>query len=97
LPELDPDRTLHESPCSRCRAVIPVPLGESRLESGPWRLTWRCVACDRMSRVKVNEALLPMMLRLDRVGGMPVSKREVDRFASVNEVELDRAVREELL
>jgi hypothetical protein len=50
-----------------------------------------------MSRVKVNEALLPMMLRLDRVGGMPVSKREVDRFASVNEVELDRAVREELL
>ena len=97
MPELDPDRTLHESPCSRCRVVLPVPLGVSRLESRPWRLTWRCEACGRQSRVKVHEGLLPMMLMLDRVGGMPVSRREVDRFAALDEVELDRAVREELL
>jgi hypothetical protein len=49
------------------------------------------------ARVKVTDQALPLMLALDRVGGMPVSRREADRIASLDEVEFDRALREELL
>jgi len=37
------------------------------------------------------------MLALDRVGGMPVSKREADRIAAVDDDAFERAIREELL
>ena len=49
------------------------------------------------ARVKVTDQALPLMLALDRAGGMPVSRREADRIASLDEVEFDRALREELL
>jgi hypothetical protein len=49
------------------------------------------------ARVRVSDEALPLMLALDRAGGMPVSRREADRFGSLDEVEFDRAVREELL
>ena len=74
-----------------------MPLSISRLEARPWRLTWRCQVCGMQARVKVTDQALPLMLALDRAGGMPVSRREADRIASLDEVEFDRAVREELL
>ena len=97
LRELDPDRTMHDSVCQWCRSQIPVPLSISRLEARPWRLTWRCEVCGMQAKVKVTLEALPLMLALDRVGGMPVSRREADRIASLDEVEFDRALREEIL
>jgi hypothetical protein len=37
------------------------------------------------------------MLGFDRAGGMPLSKREVDRIAALDDKQFDAAVREELL
>jgi hypothetical protein len=48
------------------------------------------------AKVSVSAEALPMMLALDRVGGMPVSKREADRIAAVDDDEFDEAIREEL-
>jgi hypothetical protein len=75
---------------------VPVPLSISRLEARPWRLTWRCEVCGMQARVRVTDEALPLMLALDRVGGMPLSRREVDKFASLDEDEFERALREEL-
>jgi len=97
LPELDPDRTAHDSKCSRCGVQVPVMLKESRLESGPWRLTWQCPVCRRVSRVKVDMSVVPLLMQLDRAGGMPVSVREVEWFGKVQGDEFDAAIREELL
>jgi len=97
LRELDPARTMHDSVCGWCRSQVPVPLSISRLEARPWRLTWVCQVCGMQARVRVSDEALPLMLALDRAGGMPVSRREADRFGSLDEVEFDRAVREELL
>ena len=97
LPELDPDRTAHDSKCSRCGVQVPVMLKESRLESGPWRLTWQCPVCRRVSRVKVDMSVVPLLMQLDRAGGMPVSVREVEWFGKVAGDDFDAAVREELL
>jgi len=88
---------MHDSVCQWCRSQIPVPLSISRLEARPWRLTWRCEVCGMQAKVKVTLEALPLMLALDRVGGMPVSRREADRIASLDEVEFDRALREEIL
>ena len=96
LRELDPDKTLHDSRCQWCRSQVPVPLSVSRLEARPWRLTWRCEVCGMQARVRVTDEALPLMLALDRVGGMPLSRREADRFASLDEDEFERALREEL-
>ncbi len=97
LRELDPARTLHDSRCGYCRSRIPVPLAISRLEASPWRLTWQCQICNMPAKVSVSAEALPMMLALDRVGGMPVSQREVDRLAALDDDAFDRAIREELM
>jgi hypothetical protein len=97
LPALDPDRTMHDSLCRVCRARVPVPLKVTRLESRPWRLTWRCQVCGNQAAVKVAAEALPVLLNMDRAGGMPLSRREADRFAQVRQDEFDAAVREELL
>jgi len=97
LPALDPDRTMHDSLCRVCRARVPVPLKVTRLESRPWRLTWRCQVCGNQAAVKVAAEALPVLLMMDRAGGMPLSRREADRFAQVRQDEFDAAVREELL
>jgi hypothetical protein len=97
LPELDPNRTLHVCPCSHCAIELPVLLSVCRLESRPWRLTWTCESCKRLSRAKVGSDALPVLLMLDRAGGLLVSRREAERFESLDVRVLDRAVREELL
>jgi hypothetical protein len=97
LPELDPDRTLHDSLCRVCRARVPVPLADTRLEARPWRLTWQCPMCGNDASVKVSSEALPVLLKMDRAGGMPLSKREVDRFARVRQDEFEVALREEIL
>jgi len=97
LPELDPDRTAHDSPCRVCRARVPVPLAITRLESRPWRLTWECPMCGNDASVKVSAEALPVLLKMDRAGGMPLSKREVDRFARLRAGEFEVALREEIL
>jgi len=74
-----------------------VPLSISRLEARPWRLTWRCQVCGMQARVKVTDEALPLMLALDRAGGMPVSRREADEFADMDEQDLDEAIKDELL
>ena len=97
LPELDPDRTAHDSLCKVCRARVPVPLAVTRLERFPWRLTWECSVCGNDASVKVSAQALPVLLKMDRAGGMPLSQREADDFARVRPAMLDAAVREELL
>ena len=97
LPELDPDRTAHDSLCRVCRARVPVPLAISRLERSPWRLTWQCQVCGNDAFVKVAAEALPVLLMMDRAGGMPLSRREADEFARVRSSEFESAVREELL
>ena len=72
-------------------------LSACRLEARPWRLTWKCEGCGSISRVKVGADALPFLLALDRAGGMRVSRREAERFASQDDVEFEKAVREELL
>jgi len=74
-----------------------VPLSISRLEANPWRLTWKCQVCGMQAKVRVSAEALPLMLALDRAGGMPVSLREAERIAELDSDEFDRAVRDELL
>jgi len=97
LPALDPDRTMHDSLCKVCRAKVPVPLAITRLERSPWRLTWRCPVCGNQATVKVASEALPVLLMMDRAGGMPLSRREADRFKATRQHEFEAAVREELL
>jgi hypothetical protein len=97
LPELDPDRTAHDSRCQWCRANVPVLLADTRLESDPWRLTWRCRLCGKVARAKVHEDALPVLLAMDRAGGMPLSTREVERFVRASDDEFEAAVWDELL
>ena len=49
------------------------------------------------AKVRVSAEALPLMLALDRAGGMPVSLREAERIAELDSDEFDRAVRDELL
>jgi RNase P subunit RPR2 len=97
LPELDPAKTAHDSRCQWCRANVPVLLADSRLEAHPWRLTWRCRLCGKVARAKVHDDALPVLLALDRAGGMPLSVREVERFVQASTGELEAAVLDELL
>lgn len=96
MPGLDPERTMHQSPCRWCGVRDYVPLRDSRLEAGPWRLTWECVSCGRRSRVRVAAEILPTLLQLDRAFGMAISRREVEDFADANLAELEQAIMEEL-
>jgi hypothetical protein len=50
-----------------------------------------------VATVRVTEDALPLMLALDRAGGMPVSRREADEFADMDEQDLDEAIKDELL
>jgi len=97
LHELDPDRTAHDSRCQWCRANVPVLLANSRLEADPWRLTWRCRICGKVARARVHDDALPVLLAMDRAGGMPLSTREVERFVRASDEEFEAAVWDELL
>ncbi|HEY7823475.1 MAG TPA: hypothetical protein VIG24_11595 [Acidimicrobiia bacterium] len=59
-------------------------------------MTWRCSGCGRRTRVKVADALVPMLLQQDRPFGMAISMREVEDFADAGLDELSEAVAEEL-
>jgi hypothetical protein len=45
----------------------------------------------------VTDEALPVLLALDRAGGMPLSAREVDRFVGASQAEWDAALRDEVL
>jgi hypothetical protein len=45
----------------------------------------------------VHDDALPVLLALDRAGGMPLSVREVERFVQASTGELEAAVLDELL
>jgi hypothetical protein len=62
----------------------------------PWRLTWQCEICGNEASVKVSAEALPVLLKMDRAGGMPLSRREADEFARVRADDFELAVREEL-
>jgi hypothetical protein len=53
--------------------------------------------CGNDASVKVSSEALPVLLKMDRAGGMPLSKREADRFKATRQHEFEAAVREELL
>jgi hypothetical protein len=76
---------------------VPVLLAETRLEAHPWRLVWRCQVCGNVARVRVTDEALPVLLALDRAGGMPLSTREVERFVGASQGEWEAALREEVL
>ena len=97
LPELDPDRTMHQSVCRACGVEDLVALRATRLERKPWRLVWRCMACDGMSAVRLAAVLVGPMIELDRAGGMALSVREVKDFEAADQDEFDAAVEDELL
>ena len=97
MSDLDPERTLHDAPCLSCGARLTVPLARTRLEKRPWRLVWRCEACDRDAEFPAPPDLIGPMRRLERVGGVAISVREARAFAQLSHDEFDQAVREELL
>jgi hypothetical protein len=72
-------------------------LAVTRLESRPWRLTWECEVCGNEAWVKVSAEALPVLLMMDRAGGMPLSRREAEQFARAKPAQFEVAVREELL
>jgi hypothetical protein len=53
--------------------------------------------CGNDAFVKVAAEALPVLLNMDRAGGMPLSRREADEFARVRSSVFESAVREELL
>jgi len=97
LPELDPDRTLHQARCRWCRARMFVPLRETRLEADPWRVTWICGRCGRRTRALVADELVELLLGQDRCYGMAISRRECEDWALADLDDLAVAVEEELL
>ena len=97
MPELDPDRTMHQSVCRACGVEDLVALRATRLERKPWRLVWRCMSCDGMSAVRLAAVLVGPMIELDRAGGMALSVREVKDFEAADQDEFDAAVEDELL
>lgn len=72
-------------------------LAECRLERRPWRLVWQCRVCQRRTRVLVEREALPVLLRMDRAGGMPVSFREWRFFANASHAAMEAALWEEVL
>jgi hypothetical protein len=53
--------------------------------------------CGNEAFVKVAAEALPVLLKMDRAGGMPLSRREADEFARARAATFESAVREELL
>ena len=47
--------------------------------------------------MKVSAEALPVLLMMDRAGGMPLSRREAEQFARAKPAQFEVAVREELL
>lgn len=74
-----------------------VQLSRTRLEPNPWRLVWRCQACEKTSRWPAPDDLVEAMLGMQRPGGVAVSFREVREFAKADADEFEAAVRDELL
>jgi hypothetical protein len=72
-------------------------LSECRLERRPWRLVWRCPNCGGLTHTRVHHDALPVLLQLDRAGGMPLSMRESIAFASATTKQLSQALVEEVL
>jgi transcription elongation factor Elf1 len=97
LPELDPDRTMHQSTCRACGVEDLVALRATRLERKPWRLVWKCESCGDMSAVRLAAVLVGPMIELDRAGGMALSIREVKDFEAADQDEFEAAVSDELL
>lgn len=97
LPALDPDRTAHDGTCRRCRVSAPVLLAHCRLEWRPWRLEWQCQVCGADGVTRVAADALPLLLALDRAGGMPLSQREVARFGRAGAAEVEQALIDEVL
>lgn len=97
MPALDPDKVAHDGPCNRCGARTAVLLAHCRLERRPWRLVWRCASCNSLARVRVNAEALPLLLGMDRAGGMPLSLREVAVMAAVDLDALNEALADEVL
>jgi hypothetical protein len=87
---------MHHSRCQWCKAQVYVPLRRSRLEAGPWRLTWRCDVCGKQARTRVADGIVGTLLEQDRVHGMAISRREVEDFADADLDELAAAVDAEL-
>lgn len=93
---IETDRTFHVSYCQHCGRKDSIPLSETALEHGPWRITWRCHNCRKLSRASVPPPILETLRGQDRPGGMRISIREWREFAA-KLADLDEAMREELL
>jgi hypothetical protein len=97
LPELDPAKAHIQSPCIRCGVMRFVTLTGTRLEGPPWRVWWVCHDCGADSYAKCPQEFAEVLMRLDRVGGTSLSKREVVRLARMDLAGLNRALQDELL
>ena len=93
---LETDRTFHVSYCSSCNQKAAIPLSDTSLERRPWRVVWRCPACEEMTAAAVPPQLVDDFLALDRAGGMRISVREAKEFDMATVDELNRAFTEEL-
>ena len=94
--QVETDRTFHVSWCNHCNQKAAVPLARTALERRPWRVVWKCEACENMTAAAVPPQMVNDFLELDRAGGMRLSIREAKQFTMATVQELNRAIRTEL-
>lgn len=76
-----PDSIGYEAFCRECGEGKVVPIVESVVERGPWRLLWRCGDCLSMQRTLIASRLAQRLIdEFDRAYGTRISVRETRAF-----------------